>query len=55
LVLLGIENFEFILFTFTGKNDYYDVLGMTIFKTRLTFLSGCQAAKKKDDSPSLIN
>jgi hypothetical protein len=31
LVLLGIENFEFILITFTGKNDYYDVLEMTIF------------------------
>ena len=50
MVLLGIENFEVY---FTGKNVIM-TFQKRLFLTHLTFLNGCQAAKKKDDSPSLL-
>ena len=50
MVLLGIENFEFY---FTGKNVIM-TFQKRLFLTHLTFLNGCQAANKKDDSPSLL-
>ena len=53
MVLLGIENFELILVTFTNKNVIIKVM-KRLFLTHLTFLNGCQAANKKDDSPSLL-
>jgi hypothetical protein len=52
-VLLGIENFEFILVTFTGTNVIM-AFQKRLFLTHLTFLNGYQVAKKKDDSPSLL-
>ena len=38
---------------FTGKNVIM-TFQKRLFLTHLTFLNGCQAANKKDDSPSLL-